>query len=456
MLTVSIFFSPSVLTGPSPPCHSIPSTSPPPPDFLPNDSRSYQRFSSPPIHHQLAPPPPQQQQQQQGGGPAYYAAGGGASGSSRNIPHQGGGAHYGHPLQQQWSPQQSHAQGYPDAYIPSGHQGPTTSHSAYSAHSQAPPSQQQQQQPPPFAAAGRAEGGGGGGNWLSGGIGQAVGAGGQGGMPSWPGMNDATTAMGVQFGKHAFGAGQAYLDKNFTRLLPLAHLKHSFNVSNSYVLQKLRLVLWPWRHRPWSRSLKRSESSGVAEGWKPPRDDINCPDLYIPVMSVVTYILLSAIIAGKQGQFDPRIVGQTASKSFGILVLEFICIKLGCYLLGIGEEGTVVDMLSYEGYKFVGVIVTLLAGLVGLKGWSYWSVFGYVFLANFFFQLRSLRHIVLPDPNNMTTPMDFVDQSTSSSNHSMGMGTSTGVSHGQRSRRIQFLFVVAALQGVSMVVLVHF
>ncbi|SCZ96742.1 BZ3500_MvSof-1268-A1-R1_Chr4-1g06675 [Microbotryum saponariae] len=480
MLTVSILFSPPVLTGhlylatvygsgsgarsppplqhprPKHPPSQIPSTSPPPPDFLPNDSRSYQRFSSPPIHHQLAPPPQQQQGGGGGGGEGggYYAAGAGASGSSRNIPHQAGGAHYGHPLQQQWSPQQSHAQGYPDAYIPSGHQGPTTSHSAYSAHSQAP--SQQQQPPPPFAAAGRAEGGGGGGNWLSGGIGQAAGAVGQGGMPSWPGMNDATTAMGVQFGKHAFDAGQAYLDKNFTRLLPLAHLKHSFNVSNSYVLQKLRLVLWPWRHRPWSRSLKRSESSGVAEGWKPPRDDINCPDLYIPVMSVVTYILLSAIIAGKQGQFDPRIVGQTASKSFGILVLEFICIKLGCYLLGIGEEGTVVDMLSYEGYKFVGVIVTLLAGLVGLKGWSYWGVFGYVFLANFFFQLRSLRHIVLPDPNNMTTPMDFVDQSTSSSNHSMGMGTSTGVSHGQRSRRIQFLFVVAALQGVSMFVLVHF
>jgi hypothetical protein len=95
-------------------------------------------------------------------------------------------------------------------------------------------------------------------------------------------MNDATAQMGVQFGRHAFDAGSAYLDKNFTRLLPLAHLKHSFNVSNSYVLLKLRLVLWPWRHRVWARSLRRSESSGAAEGWKAPRDDINCPDLYIP------------------------------------------------------------------------------------------------------------------------------------------------------------------------------
>lgn len=113
--------------------------------------------------------------------------------------------------------------------------------------------------------------------WLGGGVGDN----GMGGA-SWPGMNDATTQMGVQFGKHAFDAGAAYVDKNFTRLLPLAHLKHSFNVSNGYVLSKLKLVLWPWRHRPWSRSLRRSETSGVAEGYKPPREDINCPDLYIP------------------------------------------------------------------------------------------------------------------------------------------------------------------------------
>ena len=80
--------------------------------------------------------------------------------------------------------------------------------------------------------------------------------------------------------------------------MPVAHLQHSFNVSNSYVLNKLRLVLFPWRHvrrtpvdrtdvaqRPWSRLIKRSETSGQAEGYKPPREDINSPDLYIPSAS---------------------------------------------------------------------------------------------------------------------------------------------------------------------------
>lgn len=119
-------------------------------------------------------------------------------------------------------------------------------------------------------------------------------------------MNDATAQIGVQFGKQALTAGQAYLDSHFVRLLPLAHLKHSFNVSNSYVLNKIRLVLFPWRHRPWSRSVVRNESTGVAEGWKPPRDDLNCPDLYIPGQSTrhphphARRMLTSALPAGPQ------------------------------------------------------------------------------------------------------------------------------------------------------------
>ena len=45
-------------------------------------------------------------------------------------------------------------------------------------------------------------------------------------------------------------------------------------------MNKLRLLLFPWRHKPWSRRVRRSEN-GQAE-WQAPRDDLNAPDLYIP------------------------------------------------------------------------------------------------------------------------------------------------------------------------------
>ena len=69
---------------------------------------------------------------------------------------------------------------------------------------------------------------------------------------------------------------------------------------------------------------------------------------------------------------------------------------LGCYVLGIGEEGTIVDLLAYEGYKFVGVIVTLVSGLLGASGWSYFAVFLYTFFADFFFLVRLLLSVLVP------------------------------------------------------------
>lgn len=99
----------------------------------------------------------------------------------------------------------------------------------------------------------------------------------------------------------------------------LATLKPLFNVSNSYVLHKMRVILFPWRHRPWSRAHRAPGSGGVAvggvppsggagsvgggaewqgarrvvvEGYAPPREDVNAPDLYIP---------------GELGEVKPRV-----------------------------------------------------------------------------------------------------------------------------------------------------
>ena len=105
-------------------------------------------------------------------------------------------------------------------------------------------------------------------------------------------------------------------------------------------------------------------------------------------MALVTYILLSGMVAGFEGRFHPELLGVAASKSMGIVFVEFLIIKLGCYLLNIGGEGTVTDLLAYSGYKFVGIVVCLLSALLGTRGWSYSAVFVYVFCANALFLVR--------------------------------------------------------------------
>ena len=96
------------------------------------------------------------------------------------------------------------------------------------------------------------------------------------------GVNDTTAQMGLHVMGNVMGSSQEYVEQNVLRFINTTSLKPYFNVSTSYVVRKLRLLLFPWRHKPWSRQMRRNEVSGATEGFKPPREDINAPDLYIP------------------------------------------------------------------------------------------------------------------------------------------------------------------------------
>lgn len=228
----------------------------------------------------------------------------------------------------------------------------------------------------------------------------------------------------------------------------MSALKHYFNVSNGYVINKLYLVLFPWRHRPWSR--KQQLSHNGQEGFfLPPREDVNSPDMYIPLMAFVTYILLYTLLAGLRGAFKPELLGSISGTAFVVVVAEIVFLKFVMYLLSINSESQLLDLVAYSGYKFVGVIVTLAVSEAwnrggGTGGWIGWTVFAYTFLANAFFlvsfslkaftldpttlmltwhKLRSLRYVLLPD---------------SSPNSSSG--ASYTANRTQKSRRTQFLF----------------
>ncbi|OJD35189.1 er to golgi transporter yif1 [Diplodia corticola] len=235
-------------------------------------------------------------------------------------------------------------------------------------------------------------------------------------------MNDSTAQMGFQVGKSAVMAGHEYMEQNFNRYVNVSALKRYFNVSNSYVVNKLYIVLFPWRHRPWVRQ----NQDGF---FLPPREDINSPDMYIPVMAFVTYILLSTLLAGIRGAFHPELLGLTATTAFVVVTFEILGLKLGCYLLSISNESQLLDLVAYSGYKFVGVIVTLVVAEIfnrgeGTGGMIGWTIFLYTFFANAFFLLRSLKYVLLPEQSPNTSS-----------------GASYTVARAQRNRRTQFLFI---------------
>jgi protein transport protein YIF1 len=108
------------------------------------------------------------------------------------------------------------------------------------------------------------------------------------------------------------------------------------------------------------------------------------------VMAFVTYILLSTLLAGLRGAFQPELLGYTASTAFAIVIFEILGLKLGCYLLSISNESQLLDLVAYSGYKFVGIIISLALSALfsrgtGSGGWAGWLVFAYTFFANAFF-----------------------------------------------------------------------
>ena len=123
--------------------------------------------------------------------------------------------------------------------------------------------------------------------------------------------------------------------------------------------------------------------------------------MYIPVMAFVTYILLSTLLAGLRGAFHPEVMGLTATAAFAIVAVEILGLKFGTYILSISNDSQLLDLIAYSGYKFVGVIVTLviaeiLNGGKGTGGWVGWTVFTYTFLANAFFLVSSARFFFFP------------------------------------------------------------
>ncbi|CAH2354335.1 protein transport protein Yif1p [[Candida] railenensis] len=254
-------------------------------------------------------------------------------------------------------------------------------------------------------------------------------------------FSDPASAMAAQFAKNSFGQSNDYLQQNFGSLIPgTGDINYYFKVSNSYVLRKVGVILFPYRHKNWNRltsssdpSQQPSSSSTSSVQYVPPTHDLNAPDLYIPLMSFITYILLWASFQGFKGDFHPQLFGYLASQTLACSLIDITVFKVGLYLLNCSTQSSFWDIIAFSGYKYVTIIALLCwKNLIG-GGWIYFGVV-LLFTGNLsLFLMRSLKFFVLPIGSG-------VDHSASNS-----------ISSGQRRIRIQFLFVYAVVLQILLV-----
>ena len=188
--------------------------------------------------------------------------------------------------------------------------------------------------------------------------------------------------MAVKYGSTLADQGKEYVAQNVDRWFSISLLKHYFAVDTTYVAKKLLIILFPFVNRDWS--IKYSGAEAV-----PPKLDVNAPDMYIPVMAFVTYLLMVGISLGTQKRFTPELLGLQASSALGWLFIEVLIIFISLQVLNIRSLKTF-DIISFCGYKYFGMILSLLANLV-VSDDCYYFVLIYMcvsltyFMVNFFF-----------------------------------------------------------------------
>ncbi|XP_036404929.1 protein YIF1A isoform X2 [Megalops cyprinoides] len=200
-------------------------------------------------------------------------------------------------------------------------------------------------------------------------------------------FSDPMASAAVMYGSSLASQGKDMVNKEINRFMSVDKLKYFFAVDTKYVMKKLMLLMFPYTHQDWEVRYHRDTPLT-------PRHDVNAPDLYIPTMAFITYILLAGMALGIQKRFSPEVLGLCASTALVWVVIEVLLMLLGLYLLTVHSDLSTFDLLAYSGYKYVGMIFTVLCGLLfGSDG--YFVALAWSSCALMFFIVRSLRMKIL-------------------------------------------------------------
>jgi hypothetical protein len=105
----------------------------------------------------------------------------------------------------------------------------------------------------------------------------------------------------------------------------------------------MKRVLVPFTSRNWTRlpNTAAANSEASATLYAPPSEDINAPDLYIPSMSFITFVLVCGLLKGTKLKFTPEVLVNVTSSGLVTSIIEVAALRLGMSVLRTEGCGTV-------------------------------------------------------------------------------------------------------------------
>ena len=183
------------------------------------------------------------------------------------------------------------------------------------------------------------------------------------------GIPEEAVKAGLKIGEQIIKDSQS----KFIDYFSLEGLKPYFNVTNKYVLLKLIYIILPFLY-------KVDSNLSTQQNLK-----IESPDLYIPLMSFITYVLLIGFNSAYQQQkiFEPEILGKIASKNSFILFIQVALLKLTMFIFS-NIQIPFLDVLCFIGYKMVLIVLVVII----------WILFPIVSVVYFLITLISILSMI--------------------------------------------------------------
>ncbi|KII61101.1 Protein YIF1B [Thelohanellus kitauei] len=124
----------------------------------------------------------------------------------------------------------------------------------------------------------------------------------------------------------------------------IATLKQYFDVDLFYIYKKLTYLFVPFVQKDWGRL---HDDPNVS-----PKANHHSLDLYIPVMSFMTYVFICSLFLGYHHLFSPESLGKLVSKCIGCLVFEVAAFMLIFVITGYGSRLSFIYLLALCAYKY--------------------------------------------------------------------------------------------------------
>ena len=171
------------------------------------------------------------------------------------------------------------------------------------------------------------------------------------------GISEDTLKFGINMGK------QIVKNTKFVDYFSLEGLKPYFDVDNKYVLYKFRYLFIPF--------LKEKQINSSEEIQN--KYNIEYFDLYLPLMSFITYVLVVSFISAIKNPevFNPQTLGKISSKDFSLYIMNAMAIKLLMFIF-LKNSLSFMDICSLVGYKFIHMIIfKILSNFIESKSINY-------------------------------------------------------------------------------------